>query len=119
MEACRGLGAAGAWFLTDDGILFEAGIAEDGFAADRGGVGPVEFCGRPALESDLAEFAGEFGFERVRVDIAHGVKQLAHLLLAGADDDIPALPHRVRHPIGQGELERQFGVSLPKRRKGR
>ena len=40
----------------------------------------------PAFEGDCAQAAGEFCFERVWVDIAHGMEERAHLALARAND---------------------------------
>src|SRR5688572_28504687 len=55
---------------------FEAGVGENCFT----------IASSPALESDAAEFAREFGLARVRMNIAHGVKQFGHLLRGGAED---------------------------------
>jgi len=51
-----------------------------------------------------AQFAGEFGFKRVRMHVAHRVQQPGHLPLAGAHDAGIGVARR-RHAEGRGEIE--------------
>ena len=79
----------------------KTGIAKDGFGAAG-----------PAFKSDAAQFAGEFGFARMGMNVTHGVKQTGHLLLAGFDD--------VRIGVagggdakGAGQIEMFFARGVP------
>src|SRR3954467_6199212 len=82
-------------FRSSVGLLTK----EDGFSA------------RPPLEGQRAQLTGQLRFERVRMDIAHGVKETGHLLLAGANDARVGVPGG-GHSEGSREIQifASFGI---------
>src|SRR6185436_8533962 len=63
---------------------FETRIAEYAFAR--------LFPARPPFESDPAQFTAQFCFQRMGMNIAHGVEQPRHLLLSSANDSGVGMP---------------------------
>ena len=64
---------------------FEAGIAEDGFAPRSSfGLGTID--SGPLFKSDLAQLPREPRLQFMRMHVAHGMQERAHLLLPGAHD---------------------------------
>ena len=62
----------------------EAGASEDHLAGLHRSGGST--AAGPPLEGEATQFASQTGFQRMRVNIAHGMQQLPHLPLASPHD---------------------------------
>ena len=83
----------------------KAGVAEDGLA---------DASPTPAGKRQCGELLRKFGFQRVRMHVAHGVQERGHLPLSGADDA------RVRmsgcgDAKGSGEVQIWAAFDVPNR----
>ena len=67
---------------------------------------------RPSLERDSAQFTRQSRFERVRMHVAHGVKESGHLLLTGLDDSQISMTCR-RHTKRRSEIQKIFSLHIP------
>ena len=100
-----------------DGL--KAGVAKNGFAVARryfvrqaAVMHMAKFRARPTLEGELGKFARELTLERVRMHIAHRVRQLGELRLPGLGDARVGMAGG-GHGKGAGEVEILFAVRIP------
>ena len=92
---------------------FKTRIAENGLARQtRAGLGLWILDLGPLFKSDAAQFTRQSRLERVRMHIAHRMKQLRHLLLAGMDHARIRMTGR-RDAERSGEVEILFSFRVP------
>ena len=110
-------GEVGGLQRSLDGL--KAGVAKNGFAVARqyfvrqaAVMHMAKLRARPTLEGELGKFARELTLERVRVHIAHRVRQLGELRLSGFGDARVGMAGG-GHGKGTGEVEILFAVRIP------
>src|SRR5436190_2247547 len=64
------------------------------------------------LKCDLTKTLHELGFERMRMDVAHRVKQAPHLLLSCANNPRVRVPS-IRNPERRRQIEIPFPARVP------
>ena len=69
-------------------------------------------AGGPSFESDPAEFARQLGFQCVRMNVTHRVRELRQLPLTGPHDPRVCMP-RGGHAEGRGEIQILLPLAIP------